>query len=133
MRFSTIFLVRGVTPHFSSDPLIRCLARLCSAASHLLQRFLLHLRDCEPVEEDPQEGDHSVGPEGSVKPEYFPQINECLDSEEGAEVTEGRGEGSAESSELQREDLAQEEPGDRRKGRGCPPGGGRAAAGLRTV
>ena len=70
--------------------------------SHLLQRFLFHLRHRDKVEDDSDEGDDCVGPECSIQPQPFPQINEGLDSSEGAEITEGCGDGGSCSSGLER-------------------------------
>ena len=69
---------------------------------HLLQRFLFHLRHRDKVEDDSNEGDDCVGPECSIQPQPFPQINEGLDSSEGAEITEGCGDGGSCSSGLER-------------------------------
>ena len=42
----------------------------------------------------------------------YPQVDERLDADKGADVAEGGGEGGAEGAELEGEDLADEQPRD---------------------
>ena len=88
---------------------------------HLVERLLTGLGDNGEIEQDSYEGDPTVRPERAIEAKHFREVDESFDPKEGAEVAEGGGDGGSKRSELQREDLAKEEPGDR----GDPGGEGK--------
>ena len=69
--------------------------------SHLLKRRLPCFWNESAGEQDTDEGDYAVAPEGAVKSEQLVEVDKRLDSEESTEVAESRGERGAMGPELQ--------------------------------
>ena len=56
---------------------------------------------------------YGIGPKSSRKPNIFSHVHEGLDSGEGTDVGEAGGHGGADVAILEREDLSDEQPGNR--------------------
>lgn len=85
---------------------------------HLVQAATLRLGHEADDEAEAADGDGGVQPERAVQAEQLLEVDERLDADEGAGVAEGGGERAAETAVLEREQFADQQPGDGRDAHG---------------
>ena len=80
---------------------------------HLVQGPALRFRNKDERENQPEDRQDRVSPERAGQADGLPHVHERLDPGEGANVAEAGRHGGADVAVLQREDLANQEPGYR--------------------